>query len=119
MAHSISAKKRVRQNLKRRARNRYRKEQLKDNVKEFNGYNLDEILTYEPKGGGGTDFDVNFAYMKESGLTPHRFVMFTDGYPCGSWGDENYVDTLFVIHGNDSIVAPFGITAYYEDAKKK
>ena len=36
MAHSISAKKRVRQNLKRRARNRYRKEQLKDNVKEFN-----------------------------------------------------------------------------------
>lgn len=89
------------------------------NVKEFNGYNLDEILTYEPKGGGGTDFDVNFAYMKESGLTPHRFVMFTDGYPCGSWGDENYVDTLFVIHGNDSIVAPFGITAYYEDAKKK
>ena len=36
MAHSISAKKRVRQNLKRRARNRYRKEQLKDNVKAFN-----------------------------------------------------------------------------------
>ena len=36
MAHSISAKKRVRQNLKARARNRFRKEQLKDNVKEFN-----------------------------------------------------------------------------------
>ena len=36
MAHSISAKKRVRQNLKRRARNRYRKEQLKDQVKAFN-----------------------------------------------------------------------------------
>ena len=35
MAHSISAKKRVRQNLKRRARNRYRKEQLKENVKAF------------------------------------------------------------------------------------
>jgi len=36
VAHSISAKKRVRQNLKARARNRFRKEQLKDNVKEFN-----------------------------------------------------------------------------------
>jgi small subunit ribosomal protein S20 len=36
VAHSISAKKRVRQNLKGRARNRYRKEQLKENVKEFN-----------------------------------------------------------------------------------
>ena len=35
MAHSISAKKRVRQNLKARARNRYRKELLKENVKAF------------------------------------------------------------------------------------
>jgi len=35
VAHSISAKKRVRQNLKRRAHNRYRKEQLKDKTKEF------------------------------------------------------------------------------------
>ena len=36
MAHSISAKKRVRQNLKARARNRYRKEQIKDQIKSFN-----------------------------------------------------------------------------------
>jgi small subunit ribosomal protein S20 len=35
VAHSISAKKRVRQNLKARARNRYRKEQLKESVKAF------------------------------------------------------------------------------------
>ena len=35
MAHSLSAKKRVRQNEKRRARNRWRKEQLKDQVKSF------------------------------------------------------------------------------------
>ena len=35
MAHSISAKKRVRQNEKRRARNRWRKDQLKDRVKSF------------------------------------------------------------------------------------
>jgi small subunit ribosomal protein S20 len=33
VAHSLSAKKRVRQNLKRRARNRARKEVLKDQVK--------------------------------------------------------------------------------------
>ena len=36
MAHSLSAKKRVRQNLKRRARNRARKEIIKDQVKSFN-----------------------------------------------------------------------------------
>ena len=33
MAHSLSAKKRVRQNLKARARNRARKEQIKEPVK--------------------------------------------------------------------------------------
>ena len=35
MAHSLSAKKRVRQNLKRRARNRSRKDQIKEQVKSF------------------------------------------------------------------------------------
>lgn len=35
MAHSLSAKKRVRQNIKRRARNRARKEQIKEAVKGF------------------------------------------------------------------------------------
>ena len=35
MAHSLSAKKRVRQNLKRRSRNRARKETIKESVKGF------------------------------------------------------------------------------------
>ena len=37
MAHSLSAKKRVRQNEKRRARNRHRKTLIRDGVKEFQG----------------------------------------------------------------------------------
>ena len=36
MAHSLSAKKRIRQNLKRRARNRARKERVKTQIKAFN-----------------------------------------------------------------------------------
>ena len=36
MPNSLSAKKRVRQNVKRRARNRWRKGQIKDAVREFN-----------------------------------------------------------------------------------
>lgn len=87
------------------------------NCRTFTMENLDEINEYPLKGGGGTDFDCCFDYMKENGIEPQRFVMFTDGYPCGSWGDENYCDTLFVIHGNDSIVAPFGLTAYYDNKK--
>ena len=35
MAHSLSAKKRIRQNVKRRARNRWRKDQVKQVVKTF------------------------------------------------------------------------------------
>ncbi len=35
MAHSASAKKRIRQNVKSRARNRWRKGQVKDSVKQF------------------------------------------------------------------------------------
>lgn len=35
MAHSLSAKKRIRQNVKRKARNRARKEQIKLQVKSF------------------------------------------------------------------------------------
>ena len=35
MAHSLSAKKRIRQNAKQRGRNRWRKDQLKQTVREF------------------------------------------------------------------------------------
>jgi predicted metal-dependent peptidase len=82
--------------------------------KQFSIDNADEIMEYECQGGGGTDFDVNFEFMKEQGIEPKRFIMFTDGYPCGSWGDEDYCETLFVIHGNETIVSPFGQTAYYK-----
>jgi predicted metal-dependent peptidase len=84
------------------------------NYETFTGDNADEIMDYKVKGGGGTDFDANYDFMKEEGIEPKKFIMFTDGYPCGSWGDEQYCDTLFIIHGNDSIIAPFGQTAYYK-----
>lgn len=80
----------------------------------FGGDNADAILDYEVKGGGGTAFEANWEFMKNEGIEPKRFIMFTDGYPCGSWGDEDYCETLFVVHGNESIVAPFGQTAYYK-----
>ena len=84
------------------------------NEADFNGYNMDEFDEYEPMGGGGTEFMVNWDYMKENDIQPKKFIMFTDGYPFGSWGDENYCDTVFIIHGNDKIVPPFAEHAYYE-----
>ena len=84
------------------------------NYASFTGDNADEILSYEVKGGGGTAFEANWDFMKNEGIEPKRFIMFTDGYPCGSWGDEDYCETLFIVHGNDSIISPFGQTAYYK-----
>ena len=89
------------------------------NEQDFDGYSGEDILNYEIMGGGGTDFMCNWEYMKEHDITPKKFIMFTDGYPWDSWGDDNYCDTLFIIHGNDKIVPPFGSHAYYEFSDKK
>jgi predicted metal-dependent peptidase len=72
-----------------------------------------EFFDYDLQGGGGTDFDANYNFMKEQGIEPKKFIMFTDGYPCGSWGDEDYCDTLFIIKGNDA-EAPFGQSVIYD-----
>lgn len=87
------------------------------NPQIFTEDNIDELLDYECIGGGGTDFDSNWEYMKSEGIEPKKFVMFTDGYPWDSWGDPNYCDTLFVVHGSTTIEAPFGITTYYDLGK--
>jgi len=88
------------------------------NLQEFTPENVHEIDHYELKGGGGTSFEVCYEFMKREGIEPMRFVMFTDGYPNGTWGDPNYCDTLFVVHGSTTIVAPFGLTAYYDAPQK-
>ena len=87
------------------------------NHKTFTPDNGDEIEQYQLQGGGGTDFECNWKFMKENEIEPKQFVMFTDGWPCGGWGDEQYCDTLFLIHGNEGTTAPFGITVHYEDPK--
>jgi len=87
------------------------------NPQQYNSENLENITDYECKGGGGTDFDCIYEYLKEQEIEPKRLIILTDGYPYGSWGDENYCDTVFVIHGSTSIVPPFGQYAYYEEEK--
>ena len=82
----------------------------------FSSDDARDLLDYEITGGGGTDFDANFNYMKEHDIQPKKFIMFTDGYPWGSWGDDSYCDTIFVIHSNHdkNLEAPFGVTVHYE-----
>lgn len=86
------------------------------NEQDFASDGGDDLLDYEIMGGGGTDFDCNWEYMKENEIVPKKFIMFTDGYPWGSWGDEDYCDTVFIIHSNrdKDLQAPFGTTAHYD-----
>ena len=85
------------------------------NPQQYNSENLDLIEEYELAGGGGTDFDCIFRHLKDEQIEPKRLVVFTDGYPCGSWGDPNYCDTVWVIHGDKNPDPPFGVWALYGD----
>ena len=85
------------------------------NPQDFTSENMDTIDSYEPQGGGGTDFDVIFDYLKGVGNVPKRLIVFTDGYPCGSWGDPDYCDTTWIIHGDKDPHPPFGQFALYDE----
>ena len=85
------------------------------NPQDFTSENMDTIDDYEPQGGGGTDFDAIFNYLKENGNVPKRLIVFTDGYPCGSWGDPDYCDTTWIIHGDKNPNPPFGQYALYDE----
>ena len=85
------------------------------NAKVYESENLDDITEYEIEGGGGTDFTCVFKYMKEHNITPEKLVMFTDGYPFGSWGDPEYCDTVWIIHGDRNPNPPFGTWTLYGD----
>lgn len=85
-------------------------------VVSYTSENSHELEEYRLTGGGGTDFDAVYNFLKDNGVEPKQLVMFTDGYPWNSWGDENYCDTCFIIHTNNrqgAPVPPFGSHAYY------
>jgi predicted metal-dependent peptidase len=85
------------------------------NMQVFTADNLEDISEYRLDGGGGTDFDCFFDYFKKEDIEPKKLVVFTDGYPGGSWGDPNYCDTVWVIHGDKNPDPPFGVWALYGD----
>ena len=88
------------------------------NVQTYTSDNIDDIMEYEPMGGGGTDFMANWEFMKDNAIEPKKFIMFTDGMPFGEWGEEQYCETVWVIKGNPGCEPPWGIWAHYEEAAK-
>ena len=86
---------------------------------DFSADSPSNLREYKVIGGGGTDFMANWEYMKEHDIVPKKFIMFTDGYPWDTWGDEDYCDTIFIVHSyhDKNMQAPFGVTAHYEKGK--
>ena len=87
------------------------------NEDDFSADDGRDLTEYEIHGGGGTDFMANWRYMKENDIQPKKFLMFTDGYAWDSWGEDDYCDTVFVIHSHHdkNLQAPFGQTAHYDE----
>lgn len=85
------------------------------NFQKFTKDNEDELLRYKPMGGGGTDFGCVWDYWMENQIEPKKAVWFTDGFPFGSWGPENFADTLWIITegAKTRVKPPFGQWAYY------
>jgi predicted metal-dependent peptidase len=83
------------------------------NQKVFSSDNGENINTYVPMGGGGTDGACIFEYLKDEGIEPMKLVVFTDGF-VGNWGDEFYCPTIWCIKGSKE-VPPFGQVAYLDE----
>lgn len=81
---------------------------------DFNSRDMESIDEYQPIGGGGTDFECIFKYLKDRAEPVDRLIVFTDGYPNGSWGDENFTDVTWIIHGTREIVPPWGSYSYFD-----
>ena len=87
------------------------------NDQEVTSDNPYDVREWNVSGGGGTMFEKNWEYMRENFIQPNVFIMFTDGYPCGDWGEPDYCDTIFIIcneKGGEKPEAPFGQTFYCE-----
>lgn len=81
---------------------------------EYTKGNADELMDFKIMGGGGTTFEANWDFMREREIMPKLFLMFTDGFPCGGWGEDDYCPTMFLIKGGTN-PPPFGMYAFYDD----
>lgn len=91
------------------------------NPQDFTPDSSEDINSYEPGGGGGTDPHCVWQYLQDNEIEPKKLIMFTD-YCFYGWSPEqveNYCDTIWVIKGNPSAEPEFGIWAHYEESKGK
>lgn len=86
------------------------------NYQTFTEDSADDLMNYEPMGGGGTAPGCVFNYLEENGLAPKQLVFFTD-LEISDFGPEDQVENVVWLVKNSREVgeAPFGITIKYDD----
>ena len=91
------------------------------NPQVFTSENLEDISTYEPGGGGGTEPHVVWEWLKDNDIEPKKLIMFTDFCFYG-WNPaevQDYCDTVWIIKGNRDAEPEFGLYAHYEEEAGK
>jgi len=86
------------------------------NRQVFTAENAEEMLGYEPKGGGGTDFYAFWNYYEKHDIRPKLLIVFTD-LECYDHGPPDYCENvLWLINNpyNKEIVPQFGSWVRYE-----
>ena len=83
--------------------------------------NEDELMIIRPYGGGGTDFSIIFAYVKDQMEDKNisSIVILTDGY--APWPNEEAamgIPTIWLIN-NDDMTPPWGKVARLTNERKK
>ena len=89
------------------------------NPQEFTSDNMEDILAYEPGGGGGTEPHCIWNWLKDNDIEPKKLVVFTDYcfYGFNPREVEDYCETVWVIKGNRNAQPDFGVWAVYEESK--
>jgi predicted metal-dependent peptidase len=90
------------------------------NTQVFTNDNLEDITTFQPGGGGGTEPSCVWHYLQDNNIEPKKLIMFTDYcfYESNLSEFEQYCDVVWIIKGNPSAKPQFGVFAHYEDSVK-
>ena len=83
--------------------------------------NADELIDYIPQGGGGTDFECNWDYMKQNGIEPQEVYYGSQMVIHLVVGVMNFIVILvLIVRSSEEDIVPSGPSAYYtKEANKK
>lgn len=83
---------------------------------EYSDSDVSSIITStKPAGGGGTSPSCITDYLKEKRIEPECCIVLTDGYVGDDWGGDWPSPVLWVIVGDNNVMAEKGKTVHVKD----